>query len=61
MRRGIREYSKGPQKDTAVKVQIWIQIVTYDLARQMEDAQEVKCSEFGAAIRENIEKAGVNH
>jgi isocitrate dehydrogenase len=36
-------------------------IVTYDLARQMEDAQEVKCSEFGAAIRENIEKAGVNH
>lgn len=36
-------------------------IVTYDLARQMEDAREVKCSEFGAAIRENIEKAGVNH
>ncbi len=36
-------------------------IVTYDLARQMEGAQEVRCSEFGAAIRENIEKAGVNH
>ena len=36
-------------------------IVTYDLARQMEDAREVKCSEFGAVIRENIEKAGVNH
>ena len=36
-------------------------IVTYDLARQMEDAREVKCSEFGAAIRENIEKAGVNN
>ena len=32
-------------------------IVTYDLARQMEDAQEVKCSEFGAAIREDIVKA----
>ena len=31
-------------------------IVTYDLARQMEDAQEVKCSEFGAAIREIIVK-----
>jgi len=32
-------------------------IVTYDLARQMADAREVKCSEFGATIRENIEKA----
>ena len=31
--------------------------VTYDLARQMKGAQEVKCSEFGAAIRKNIEKA----
>jgi isocitrate dehydrogenase len=28
--------------------------VTYDLARQMERAREVKCSEFGAAIAENI-------
>jgi len=28
--------------------------VTYDLARQMQGAQEVKCSEFGAAIAENI-------
>jgi isocitrate dehydrogenase len=36
-------------------------IVTYDLARQMEDAREVKCSEFGAAIRETIGKPGVNH
>ena len=32
-------------------------IVTYDLARQIDGAQEVKCSEFGAAIRKNIEKA----
>ncbi|MBK5101699.1 MAG: NADP-dependent isocitrate dehydrogenase, partial [Desulfobacteraceae bacterium] len=24
--------------------------VTYDLARQMKDAREVKCSAFGAAI-----------
>jgi isocitrate dehydrogenase len=31
-------------------------IVTYDLARQMEGAHEVRCSEFGAAIRENIGK-----
>ncbi len=28
--------------------------VTYDLARQMKSAREVKCSEFGAAIAENI-------
>jgi len=28
--------------------------VTYDLARQMEDAQEVKCSEFGTAITKNM-------
>jgi len=29
-------------------------IVTYDLARQMERAEEVKCSEFGAAIVEHM-------
>jgi isocitrate dehydrogenase len=29
--------------------------VTYDLARQMEGAREVRCSEFGAAIAENIQ------
>jgi isocitrate dehydrogenase len=28
--------------------------VTYDLARQMKQAQEVKCSEFGAHIIENM-------
>jgi isocitrate dehydrogenase len=28
--------------------------VTYDLARQMENARELKCSEFGAAIIENM-------
>jgi len=28
--------------------------VTYDLARQIQGAREVACSEFGAAIRENI-------
>ena len=31
--------------------------VTYDLARQMADAREVKCSEFGEAIAENIRAA----
>jgi len=29
--------------------------ITYDLARQIQGAQEVKCSEFGAAIVKNIE------
>ena len=29
-------------------------IVTYDLARQMEGAKKVKCSEFGAAVVENL-------
>ncbi len=29
--------------------------VTYDLARQMEGAKEVKCSEFGIEIQKNIE------
>lgn len=33
--------------------------VTYDLARQMENAREVKCSEFGAAIAENIRRLAV--
>ena len=30
--------------------------VTYDLARQMHDAGEVKCSEFGVAIVKNIKR-----
>ncbi len=30
-------------------------IVTYDLARQTENAKEVKCSEFGNAIIENMQ------
>ena len=29
-------------------------VVTYDFARLMEEAQEVKCSEFGTAIIENM-------
>jgi isocitrate dehydrogenase len=31
-------------------------VVTYDLARLMEGAKEVKCSEFGSAIIQNMEK-----
>jgi len=30
--------------------------VTYDLARQIQGAREVTCSEFGAAVRENIQR-----
>jgi isocitrate dehydrogenase len=29
-------------------------IVTYDFARLMKDATEVKCSEFGAAIVDRL-------
>jgi isocitrate dehydrogenase len=32
--------------------------VTYDLARQMKGATEVRCSEFGAAIVDNIKTGG---
>jgi len=32
--------------------------VTYDLARQMEGARELKCSEFGEAIIKEIRGAG---
>jgi isocitrate dehydrogenase len=31
-------------------------IVTYDLARQIQGAREVTCSQFGAAIRENMQR-----
>jgi isocitrate dehydrogenase len=30
-------------------------IVTYDLARQMDGAREVRCSEFGSAVIESME------
>ena len=30
-------------------------VVTYDLARQMEAARKVKCSEFATAIIENLD------
>ena len=29
-------------------------VVTYDFARQMEGAKEVKCSEFGSAMIERM-------
>jgi isocitrate dehydrogenase len=39
---------------TSLESTILDAIVTYDLARQMEGAEEVKCSEFGAAIVEHM-------
>ena len=40
--------------DVALARTIEQKTVTYDLARQMEGAKEVKCSEFGAAIVSNL-------
>ena len=39
---------------TALEATIQEGIVTYDLARQMKEAREVRCSEFGAAIEEHM-------
>ncbi len=38
----------------AIEKTISQKIVTYDLARQMEGAREVKCSEFASSIIENL-------
>jgi isocitrate dehydrogenase len=38
----------------ALEKTISLGIVTYDLARQMEGARKVKCSEFGSAVIENL-------
>ena len=40
----------------AVERTIRDKIVTYDLARQMRGAKEVRCSEFGQAIIEHMEE-----
>jgi len=39
---------------TGITADIKAKIVTYDLARQIEGAKEVKCSEFGKAIIEKM-------
>jgi isocitrate dehydrogenase len=39
---------------TALQATIKAGVVTYDLARQLEGAREVKCSEFAAAIVERL-------
>ena len=38
----------------AIEKTIANRVVTYDLARQMEEAKKVKCSEFASAIIENL-------
>ena len=44
----------GESLRNAVKKTIAQKIVTYDLARQMEGAKEVKCSEFAEAVVRNL-------
>ncbi len=49
---GWKEVSEKIQG--ALQKTIQAKIVTYDLARQLKGAKEVKCSEFGRAIIENM-------
>jgi isocitrate dehydrogenase len=50
---GWREASKAIR--TALQATIKARIVTYDLARQIEGAQEVKCSEFAQGIVDHMD------
>ena len=48
-------WSEAAQRMTkAMETTIASKVVTYDLARQMEGAKKVKCSEFANAIIENL-------
>jgi isocitrate dehydrogenase len=49
---GWSEVAQGVMR--ALEETISRKIVTYDLARQMEGAREVKCSEFASAVIENL-------
>lgn len=49
---GWKEVSQGIIQ--ALEKTILQKIVTYDLARQMEGAKKVKCSEWGSALIENL-------
>jgi isocitrate dehydrogenase len=44
----------GRKITAAMEITIAAKVVTYDLARQMEGAKKVKCSEFASAIIENL-------
>lgn len=56
------EYMGWKEASTAIRdaLQVTVKagIVTYDLARQIEGAKEVKCSEFGKAVVTNMKNAG---
>ncbi|MBU0994527.1 MAG: isocitrate dehydrogenase (NADP(+)) [Proteobacteria bacterium] len=56
------EYMGWKEASTAIRdaLQVTVKagIVTYDLARQIDGAKEVKCSEFGKAVVSNMKKAG---
>ncbi len=54
MLRFMQWYEAAETVVAALKKTIARGIVTYDLARQMKGAQEVRCSEFGAAIARNM-------
>jgi isocitrate dehydrogenase len=41
---------------SALEAAISAGVVTYDLARQMSGAREVRCSEFASAIIDRVEK-----
>ena len=43
--------------EKAMDTVIASKVVTYDFARQMDGAREVKCSEFGAALAAAIRNA----
>jgi isocitrate dehydrogenase len=47
----------GERIKKALKKTISQGIVTYDLARQMQGAKKVKCSEFASAIIENLQES----
>ena len=59
---GIASYEldkaeEARQQAKLVENAIRAKTVTYDFARQMEGAREVKCSEFGAALADAIRNA----
>jgi isocitrate dehydrogenase len=44
----------GQRIRKAMEKTIFNKTVTYDLARQMEGAKKVKCSEFASVVIENL-------
>lgn len=54
MLRFIQWHEAAERVVAAIEKTIAQGVVTYDLARQMEGAREVRCSEFGAAIVGNM-------